>query len=349
MTLKTERLILRPWEDTDAEECYKYAKDPAVGPPAGWPAHTDIENTRQVIRDILAVPETFAVVLKETGLPVGSVGLHFHSDLAEKEDEAELGYWLGIPYWGRGLIPEASREMLRHAFEDLGLHHVWCGHYDGNEKSKCVQEKLGFRYVRTTEDAPVVQLGITRRGIVRCMTREEWTAACGQVTTYVPRFRDLWFRKLMLEDTETMSYNHAWGGTIRFPKERWKDWYDGWLEDPDETIRYYRYLTDGTGRFLGEIAYHYSERQGCYMASVIVYAPYRGRGFGSAGLDLLCRAAADNGVDVMYDDIAADNPAISMFLKHGFAEEYRTDEIIMLKKTLWNHGRRSMKQEDHDA
>ena len=117
MTLETERLILRPWEESDAEECYKYAKDPLVGPAAGWPVHTSVENSREVIRDVLMVPETYAIVLKWTGLPVGSISLHFHSDLAEKDDECELGCWLGVPYWGQGIVPEAAREMLRHAFE----------------------------------------------------------------------------------------------------------------------------------------------------------------------------------------------------------------------------------------
>ena len=175
MILETDRLILRPWEETDAEECYRYAKDPLVGPAAGWPAHTSVENSRQVIRDVLSAPETYAIVLKETGLPVGSIGLH-HNDLAKGEDEAELGYWLGVPYWGQGLVPEAAREMLRHAFEDLKLERVWCGYYDGNEKSRRVQEKLGFRHQWTTENVPVPQLGETRRGHVNRMTREEWSA-----------------------------------------------------------------------------------------------------------------------------------------------------------------------------
>ena len=131
--LETERLILRMWEEADAEECYKYAKDPLVGPAAGWPVHTGVDNSRQVIRDILAVPETYAIVYKETGLPVGSIGLHFHSNLAKNDDEAELGYWLGVPYWGMGIVPEAAREMLRHAFEDLQLNRIWCGYYYGGQ------------------------------------------------------------------------------------------------------------------------------------------------------------------------------------------------------------------------
>lgn len=173
MILETERLILRPWDEADAEECYKHAKDPRVGPIAGWREHTDVENSRQVIRDVLMAPEIYAIVLKETGLPVGSIGLH-HNDLAEKDDEAELGYWLAVPYWGRELAPEAARELLRHAFEDLRLARVWCCYYDGNEKSKRVQEKLGFKYQWTNESVPVPVLGETRIGHVNLMTREEW-------------------------------------------------------------------------------------------------------------------------------------------------------------------------------
>lgn len=171
--LETKRMILRPWEEADAEECYRYAKDPRVGPAAGWPVHTSVENSRQIIRDVLMVPENYAIVLKETGQPIGSIGLH-RNDLAKEADEAELGYWLGVPYWGQGLVPEAAREVLRHAFEDLKLARVWCGYYDGNEKSKRVQEKLGFQYQWTTEDVQVRQMGETRIGHVNRLTREEW-------------------------------------------------------------------------------------------------------------------------------------------------------------------------------
>ena len=173
MILETERLILRPWEEEDADECFRYARDGRVGPAAGWPVHTSAEHSRQIIRDVLTAPETYAVVLRETGLSVGSIGLH-RNDLAVREDEAELGYWLGVPYWGRGIIPEAGREILRHAFEDLRLARVWCGRYEGNERSRRVQEKLGFRYQWMTRDLPVPQMGETSTGYVSLLTREEW-------------------------------------------------------------------------------------------------------------------------------------------------------------------------------
>ena len=73
--LETKRLILRPWAEEDAPALYRYARDPRVGPSAGWPVHTSVENSREIIRGVLSEPETYAVVLRETGEPVGSVGI----------------------------------------------------------------------------------------------------------------------------------------------------------------------------------------------------------------------------------------------------------------------------------
>ena len=173
MILQTKRLILRPWREDDAEELYKYASDLDVGLPAGWQPHTSVENSREIIRTVLSAPETYAVCLKEDGKPIGSVGFH-RNDLAEQDDEYELGYWIGKPFWGQGLIPEASREMLRYAFEDLGMNRIWCGYYDGNEKSRRVQEKLGFVYHHTTEGLLVPQVNEIRTGYVMLMTKERW-------------------------------------------------------------------------------------------------------------------------------------------------------------------------------
>ena len=106
-------------------------------------------------------------------MPIGSIGFH-RKDLAEAGDEYELGYWIGKPYWGKGLIPEASREMLRYAFEDLKMNRIWCGYYDGNEKSRRVQEKLGFVYQRKTEGIEVSLLGEIRTGHSSLMTKERW-------------------------------------------------------------------------------------------------------------------------------------------------------------------------------
>ncbi len=175
---ETKRLLLRPWEESDAEELYRYAKDPEVGPAAGWPVHKSVENSREIIRSILSEPETYAVVLKETGLPVGSIGLMFGkaTQLTDREDECELGFWLGKPLWGRGIMPEAVSELLRRAFLKLGVVKVWCGYFDGNVKSARVQEKCGFLYVKTREKVYVPQIGEDRREHVTCLTRERWAS-----------------------------------------------------------------------------------------------------------------------------------------------------------------------------
>ena len=75
MILETKRLILRPWEEADATDLYFYASSPEVGPKAGWPVHTSVENSRDIIRNVLSAPETYAVIPKDSGHAVGSIGL----------------------------------------------------------------------------------------------------------------------------------------------------------------------------------------------------------------------------------------------------------------------------------
>ncbi len=180
MTLETPRLRLRAWEDSDAEALYLLARDPRVGPIAGWPPHRDLADSRRILHDILQTEESYAIVLKETGAVIGSIGLRQNSDLASGEGERELGYWLGVPFWGKGYMPEAAKEVLRHAFEDLKLQTVWCGYYEGNARSQRVQEKLGFTFQRKTERLYVAQMDEYRTGYVNRMTRDEWVATRDQ-------------------------------------------------------------------------------------------------------------------------------------------------------------------------
>lgn len=154
------------------------------------------------------------------------------------------------------------------------------------------------------------------------------------IKLYVPKYQDLWFRQMFMEDEETMSYNHAWGGIILFPEHSWKEWYDYWFLNT-EGKRFYRYVVNEVNNeFLGEVAYHFDTKREITIADVIIYAKYRGNGYGAKALELLCEAAKENDVHVLYDNIAIDNSAISLFLKAGFIEEYRTSEYIMLKKEL---------------
>ena len=176
MRLETERLILRPWTEADAESLYEYARDPRVGPAAGWPVHTSVENSREVIRTILSAPENYAVCLKTDNRAIGCVGLTVgeKSNLKLPDTEGEIGYWIGVPFWGQGLIPEAVRELIRRGFEDLGLSTLWCGYFEGNDKSRRVQEKCGFTYHHTNEDVHWKAMDDIRTEHVTRLTRAEW-------------------------------------------------------------------------------------------------------------------------------------------------------------------------------
>lgn len=174
--LETPRLLLRPWREEDAEALYRYASHPEVGPRAGWPIHTSVDNSREIIREILSAPGSYAVVLKETGEAVGSIGLMVGaaSNLKLPPDEGEIGYWIGVPYWGQGLIPEATRELIRHGFEDLKLKRLWCGYFDGNQQSRAVQEKCGFTYHHTNPPRRWAALDKILIEHVTCLEPANW-------------------------------------------------------------------------------------------------------------------------------------------------------------------------------
>lgn len=186
----TPRLLLRPWRESDAEDLYRYARDPLVGPAAGWPPHLNVENSREIIRGVLSERETYAVVLRydmadaTAGTCVGSVGIMppGHGSYPHMAaSEAEIGYWIGVPFWGRGLIPEAVRATLARCFDVWGCDGVWCGYYEGNEKSRRVQEKCGFLPRCRMEIAPHPLNG----AVAECFTyqsREDWVESLRPVT-----------------------------------------------------------------------------------------------------------------------------------------------------------------------
>lgn len=105
--IETKRLILRKWTPQDAESLFEYAKNPNVGPAAGWPPHKSAEESRFVIENVFNGAECYAICEKENNIAIGAVELKLngHTDMTDREDECELGYWLGEPFWGRGYMP----------------------------------------------------------------------------------------------------------------------------------------------------------------------------------------------------------------------------------------------------
>ena len=159
--LETDRLLLRPFTLDDAEGLYAYASHPEVGPPAGWPPHRSVEESRQVIENIFIPSDALAVLRKSDGRLIGSAGFVDRHRAELGTPSEEIGYSLARDCWGQGLIPEAVKEIIRHAFADLGYQALWAAYYDGNRKSKRVMQKCGMTY-RLSRIEAVEQLGETR-------------------------------------------------------------------------------------------------------------------------------------------------------------------------------------------
>ena len=144
--LQTERTILRPFAEGDAADLYAYAKDPQVGPIAGWKPHESVAESLEIIRTVFSAPNTFAVVEKGTGRVIGSAGFVRPHKEDAPPTSSEIGYALSADCWGRGIMTEVVRELLRYGFQDLGLEEIWCTHYQENGRSRRVIEKCGFTY-----------------------------------------------------------------------------------------------------------------------------------------------------------------------------------------------------------
>ncbi|SDA46241.1 Protein N-acetyltransferase, RimJ/RimL family [Methanobrevibacter millerae] len=148
MILKSERLILRPWKESDAEALYELAKNPKIGPVAGWPPHKSVEESLNIINTVFSKRETYAIV--KDSHPIGCVGLLFGDDANHEwgEGSAELGYWIGEEYWGKGYAFEASQALIKKAFSELNVKRIFASYRIENTQSKRVLEKLGFEYLR---------------------------------------------------------------------------------------------------------------------------------------------------------------------------------------------------------
>ena len=147
-TLKTDRLILRNWVESDIDDLYEYAKVEGVGEMAGWLHHTSIDISKEILADFIANDEVYAVVMKESNKVIGSLGVHNRSRVSNYQNDIqrEIGYVLNKEYWGSGLMPEAVREVIKYAFDELSVDVLWCAHFTTNQQSKRVIEKSGFRY-----------------------------------------------------------------------------------------------------------------------------------------------------------------------------------------------------------
>lgn len=144
--MQTDRILLRPWQESDAEALYKYASDPVVGERAGWSPHKSVEESLEIIRTIFKNPTTWAIVLKETNEAIGAMGYMPDCPLSLPAHEGEplVGYWVGKPYWNQGICTEALQLMLEYIRKETAYTSLICSHFVDNPASGRVMEKCGF-------------------------------------------------------------------------------------------------------------------------------------------------------------------------------------------------------------
>ena len=156
-TIDTARLRLRPWRATDAPDLYELAKDPRIGMLCGWKPFECIDDAHEALSTVLAAPDSYAVTLSSTGELVGSIALRIDTDSPEAS-VADIGYWIGAPYWGNGYATEAGHAIIDRARE-LGVSTIILKYFDGNDASRRVSEKLGFTWQSREEDVEYPLIG----------------------------------------------------------------------------------------------------------------------------------------------------------------------------------------------
>ena len=149
--LSTDRLILRPWRESDLADFYEYASVDGVGQMAGWNPHRNVEESKNILSHFIEGKHDFALVHQRK--VIGSLGVkNYHEEnypeLAHLQG-CEIGYVLSKDYWGQGLMPEAVQAVIDWLFRDEQLDFIICGHFVRNNQSRRVIEKCGFRYIKT--------------------------------------------------------------------------------------------------------------------------------------------------------------------------------------------------------
>ncbi|RSX53728.1 acetyltransferase [Bifidobacterium goeldii] len=206
--IETSRLLLRQWKTgnrAEAASLFRYASDPRIGLPCGWPPHQDIEESMGVIRDVFSPTEhNWAITIRDaaaedtdTGAdePIGCIELkplrHIDDGPDYTIDERyarhvggnalELGYWIGRPFWGKGYMPEALRAVLGYAFGTLHVDAVWGAHYTDNTQSGRVMDKCGMQVTGESKHNHFPLIDEYHDETLRIITAGEWQTERGTI------------------------------------------------------------------------------------------------------------------------------------------------------------------------
>ncbi len=283
-SLCSQRILLRPWQESDAEALYKYAGDPIVGERAGWSPHKSVEESQEIIRTVFNTPTTWAIVLKESNEAIGAMGYmpDCPLNLPAREGEPLVGYWVGKPYWNQGICTEALRLMLDHIRKETDYTSLICSHFVDNPASGRVMEKCGF--VPTGETAVDEDLYFGENRLMRVLR-----LVINQCTLRTFVYEDA---SIILSWCKNKHELRLWSA------DRYKD-YPG---TTDEMVRLY----EGEGKFpltmvegsriVGHILLRYpsEDKEVIRLGFVIVDEELRNKGYGRELLRLAIDYARDN-------------------------------------------------------
>lgn len=162
-TIETERLILRPFYEEDAEPMFRnWASDPDVTKFLTWPVHDNVGITKQVVESWINenhIPQRYqwAIELKKIHEPIGSISAVKTDD---KTESATVGYCIGRNWWGQGITAEALKAVIAFFFEEVGMNCVNACHDPRNPNSGKVMKKCGMTYEGTWRAGGINNQGI---------------------------------------------------------------------------------------------------------------------------------------------------------------------------------------------
>ena len=274
--MQTDRILLRPWQESDAEALYKYASDPVVGERAGWSPHKSVEESLEIIRTVFKNPTTWAIVLKETNEAIGAMGYmpNCPLNLPAREGEPLVGYWVGKPYWNQGICTEALQLMLDHIRKETNYISLISSHFIDNSASGRVMEKCGFAPTGDTAIDKNLHSGEKRK--MRVLRLE--IVLCT-------------LRSFIYEDAATIL---TWCKDKRTFRLWSADRYKDYPATPDEMLHLYKFsktfpLTMVEGeKIVGHIMLRYpsADKDVIRFGFVIVDDTLRGKGYGRKLLKL---------------------------------------------------------------
>ena len=279
------------------------------------------------------------------GVHIGAVSAYCIDDsfnweaYFEEEDCQKLNWAVGIDicdraYWSGGWGTQALTAFVKYHLQG-GYVNLYTQTWSGNTRMVGLAEKLGFRECCREKDFRHVRGG-TYDGLTFRLDHAAFAEHCRRLETaalelYIPRVEDMWFTRQMQEDPETMAYNAGWDvsypgyppdpGCIDFPESQWAAKHARLVGHEPE--QFYAFVREKrTGDFVGEVNFHYTPSEGWYDMGVVLYAPCRGGGYGSAALELLLhRAFAVCGIPKLHNSFEETrDPGLAIHQKAGFRQ-----------------------------